>query len=142
MRTIVSVILASLLACTPTNAPPPAEPSPAPPHPAGPSPDDVSPVDPTPVQPAPVEPAPVAGDPEWPCTTDSDCVLATRGSLGCCDPCPTVEPMSLAQRDELAHLCGLDRGGETCPPMEPFECGEEPALSHAVCRDGVCAGVP
>jgi hypothetical protein len=140
MRNFTIAILTSVLACTPSAAPPPAEPSPAEP----------SAVEPTPVEPAPVEPAPIVvepgpppGDPEWPCATDAACVLATRASLGCCDPCPIVEAMSVAQRDEIANLCGLHNGGERCPPMEPFDCPPEESIpSGPVCRDGVCRRGP
>ena len=129
MRNLTFAILTVLSACGPAAAPPDG-PTP------GTSPD---------AEPA-LEPSSSPGDPpsspaetEWPCASDADCVLATRASLGCCDPCPTVEAMSVAQQDEVADLCGLHHGGETCPAMSPLECPEEdPAPPRAACRHGSC----
>gem|GEM_PF-3089756 len=87
-------------------------------------------------------PAPPSGPgvSESDCVSDADCLLATRASLGCCDPCPGVEAMTPGRRDEIARLCGLAQGGETCPRTEtPVECvSDDPALWRAACVEGRC----
>lgn len=79
------------------------------------------------------------------CRADSDCVLLSRGSLGCCAQCATLAAMTHAERAEMEQLCGLHNGGETCPPLDAAERAactpDDPAHWRAVCRAGACEKV-
>ena len=78
------------------------------------------------------------------CAADADCHLVDRVSLGCCAGCPGhLTAMTTARSKEIAHLCGLDNGGETCPSDVDWHCeAYDPEAWRAACVDGRCAEVP
>jgi hypothetical protein len=76
------------------------------------------------------------------CRVDADCVVTSRASLGCCAPCSRPQAMSKAKAEEIARLCGLHQGGETCPrEVRGEKCPDVAAVpenARAVCVDGAC----
>ena len=76
--------------------------------------------------------------PEYPCTSDADCIVADPQD--CCNGCPVV-----VHREELwEHECFYERGTEPGPMPEDcfilcYACPEcYPQPLDAVCRSGVC----
>ncbi len=92
-------------------------------------------------QEAPAPPEPPRDD-GGVCRVDADCVIASRASLGCCAPCSRPQAMSKAKAEEIARLCGLHHGGETCArEVREEKCPEAAAVpedASAVCVQGVC----